>query len=234
MSDKIKLINQLVALLGGKNNNDLNQISFFQLEKNLEYLEPNERVANRSIAIKDLTKLIKDCGSDIHYMVICEIIKYCEKLPTKDFTIPTIVIGQLDQFIGKELSPDNIDTLSNWGNSLIDFGYGFDDDEQFKKFTDIFGDQSEDFHKSLLARAIGCGVLSLLPSEKQAPGGNSFNLVFSEGLLEACISIFAAQVYYYEKDASGKLPISSVPLDFIQTILTDLRIALHEKTYNNK
>ena len=226
----MKSRNQLAALLGtGNIGGNLDQISLSELEKSFEHQEPNERAANRSRAIKDLSRIIKDCGKEIHFMSIYEIIKYCGKLPTKDFTIASIVIDQLRKSIGKELSPDNIDLLSNWGNSLIDFGYGFHNDQQHKKFTDIFGAQSDDFHHLLLARAIGLGLLSLLPSEKQAPGGNDFNLVFSEGLLEACISIFVARVYYYEIDSSGDLPISTVPLDLIQIVLKDLKIVLNEK-----
>ena len=232
MSNNEKLKAQLAAFLGNNKNSNSGQASLVVLEQGFEHLEPNERAANRSETLKKITKLIKDCGKEIHFQAVYEIVKYCEKLPMQNFTISSIVINQLDKSIGKDLSPDDIDLLSNWGNSLIDFGYGFENDEQRKNFTDIFGAQTEEFHQSLVIRAIGCGVLSLLPGEKQAPGGNDFNLVFSEGLLEACISIFAAQVYYYERNPSAKRPVSSVPLDLIQTILTGLKTTLSEG--NNK
>ena len=179
---------QLAALLGSSRAKYIepNIHSLVDQEKIFTSYEPNERAAHRKRVIISLCEKLSACGEQAKLRAVYSGIS-CFRTTINDFTIPEIATNKLYQVMESGALSGWAEDLADMGNSLISYSYGFDEPqnsfnvfEQKEKFNALFGTQPEEFINSILSRGIGCGLLSLLPEEKQSPGGDDFKFVMTE------------------------------------------------------
>jgi hypothetical protein len=203
----LNAIQQLLAFFGD-NIESSNQKSFMELEIEFDKHDNSEANDLRFAALDSFAKVIDSLSHSFKIEAVCQTIDYFSKFNIKDFTVVPVVLNKLEEYKGKELSNSDIVAISAWGNSLMEFSYGFEKDEEWAEFEGYFGKQDDEYQSSQLARGIGSAVLSLLPVEYQSPGGDDFIGYYSTGVTEAYIRFLGYGLIANKYDTKEGGPIS--------------------------
>lgn len=162
---------------------------FIELDPGIADLEPGEKTAARKQEVIKLANLL-NTKNPMDYMTSL-LSSICDT-ETPGFTGDKILLEKIENLKSSPNDESLLKELSEMGHALLDFSYGFDDDDQKNRFVGFFGEQDDEQSiNPAISRGLGIAALMLLPEDLQAPGLDDYKNLFDEGPVEAMICILA-------------------------------------------
>lgn len=226
-------IEKLLVFLGrgSKSSSQKTLVELDKIADEVEEKDEDEGYTLRKSYFNDFATVLDTASHRIKFEAVYRTISYFSQFEIKDFTIVQRALEKLDEYKGKDqLSDSDVAAIAAWGNSLMEFSYGFESDKDIEEFEGHFGKQIDEFDNVKLERGIGLAALSLLPVKFQSPGANDFIGSYPTGPTEGYIRCLGMEFVSEKFNLKGSGPMSpNFSLAVIKDVLADFLDWLEEQ-----